>query len=135
MVFSLVPTSPLEDLLQGSPVSLILFLLFTAPLHKLPLRNDVGLLDADPTQEHFLCLYKHGLGLTSPWTEINRLSFDPSKSELIHFDPILSKAREKPGLLLSLPGHGQLAVLAAPKTGTSDGWESTSIDASSPAIT
>lgn len=53
MVFSLVPTSPLEDLLQGSPVSLILVLLFTAPLHKLPLRNDVGLLDADPTQEHF----------------------------------------------------------------------------------
>lgn len=78
---------------QGSPASPILFLLFTAPLHKLALRgcssfgyaDDLAILASGSNQEETAETLGGAVTRVLQWGHGNGVHFDRAKSELIHF--------------------------------------------------
>ncbi|KZZ88524.1 reverse transcriptase [Ascosphaera apis ARSEF 7405] len=77
---------------QGSPISPVLFLLYTAPLHHLALRSssfgyvdDVALLARGTSVEDTVQDLAADVETLLTWAKENAVSFDPKKSELLHF--------------------------------------------------
>lgn len=77
---------------QGSPISPILFMLYTSLLYKLEgLRNafgyadDVAIMESSPSLEENSPKIRSAVNQALSWGEEEGLKFDPSKSELLHF--------------------------------------------------
>lgn len=114
---SSTPFHPPRGLPQGSPVSPVLFLLFTAPLHRLPFRSrpfgyadDVGLLSTGADLSTTASRLQADFALASNWAEQNALAFEVRKSELKHF----SRRRNNDNPSLSAP-DGSVVNPAPPK--------------------
>src|SRR5699024_1515931 len=88
-------------------ISPVLFLLYTAPLHQLPLKSssfgyadDVALLACDKSLAGSTHTLQRDVGLILDWAQRNGLAFDPGKSELLHF----SRRRERHNPRVDRPG-------------------------------
>lgn len=77
---------------QGSPISPILFMLYISPLFRLKGLNktfgyadDVALLQTSPTLEENSIKIQIAINNVLAWGNEEGITFDPSKSELMHF--------------------------------------------------
>lgn len=107
---------------QGSPISPILFLLYTAPIHKLPLKasvfgyaDDLALLTHAQSVTTCMADLQHDLSLLLTWASDNALSFDPAKSELLHLTRKAQSFGDNPDLTLTLPTGQYWATTATPR--------------------
>lgn len=103
-----LPYSLQRGLPQGSPVSPILFLLYIAPLHNLPLKSsrfsyvdDFALLATSDHARLNVIQLREDLEMITDWGRTNGIAFAPEKTELIHF----SRKRDQvnPGLYIHSP--------------------------------
>ncbi|KID83219.1 reverse transcriptase [Metarhizium guizhouense ARSEF 977] len=89
------PTTPLQcGLPQGSPVSPILFLLYTEPIYRLGnpegrfgYADDTAILCTGPSLEETSRTASEYLQELVNWGAANGISFDPKKTEVMHFSP------------------------------------------------
>ncbi|KFG83505.1 hypothetical protein MANI_024888 [Metarhizium anisopliae] len=89
------PTTPLQcGLPQGSPVSPILFLLYTEPIYRLGnpegrfgYADDTAILCTGPSLEETSRTASEYLQELLNWGATNGISFDPKKTEVMHFSP------------------------------------------------
>ena len=87
------PTTPLQcGLSQGSPVSPILFLLYTEPIYRLGnpegrfgYADDTAILCTGPSLEETSRRASEYLQELVNWGAANGISFDPEKTEVMHF--------------------------------------------------
>ena len=107
----------LAGLPQGSPVSPVLFMLFLQPLFTLGVRerrrarhgfaDDICLLAACPSLDENCDTVRADYLLLTEWGRREGLSFDPKKTELLHFSRKKGEAaRWSPDLQLPGPGLG-----------------------------
>ncbi|KFG77534.1 hypothetical protein MANI_024396 [Metarhizium anisopliae] len=89
------PTTPLQcGLPQGSPVSPILFLLYTEPIYRLGnpegrfgYADNTAILCTGPSLEETSQTASEYLQELVNWGAANGISFDPKKTEVMHFSP------------------------------------------------
>ncbi|KJZ68753.1 hypothetical protein HIM_11851 [Hirsutella minnesotensis 3608] len=89
------PTTPLQcGLPQGSPVSPILFLLYTEPIYRLGnpegrfgYADDTAILCVGQSVEQTSRMASEHLQVLVNWGAANGISFDPEKTEVMHFSP------------------------------------------------
>jgi ribonuclease HI len=94
------PSSPLQcGLPQGSPVSLILFLLYTEPIYRLGnskgrfgYADDTGILCVGKTLDETAVKASHYVHELVTWGAANGIAFDPKKTEVMHFSRTTPKA-------------------------------------------
>jgi hypothetical protein len=90
---TITPLSPLQcGLPQGSPVSPILFLLYTEPIYRLSnpqgrfgYADDTGILCTGDTVEETAAAASRSVEEMVRWGATNGVSFDPKKTEVMHF--------------------------------------------------
>ncbi|CZR35886.1 uncharacterized protein FPRO_17006 [Fusarium proliferatum ET1] len=101
---TLTPFAPLQcGLPQGSPVSPILFLLYTEPIHRLGnpqgrfgYADDTAILSIGDTIDETTATASSSIGEMVRWGAANGVSFDPKKTEVMHFSR--SKLRTTPAI-------------------------------------
>ncbi|KAL9563922.1 hypothetical protein ACKAV7_011957 [Fusarium commune] len=90
---TITPLSPLQcGLPQGSPVSLILFLLYTEPIYRLSnpqgrfgYADNTAILCIGDTVEEMAATASRSVEEMVHWGAANGVSFDPKKTEVMHF--------------------------------------------------
>ncbi|RKK39565.1 hypothetical protein BFJ69_g18522, partial [Fusarium oxysporum] len=90
---TITPLSPLQcGLPQGSPVSPILFLLYTEPIYRLSnpqgrfgYADDTAILCVGDTVEETAAAASRSVEEMVRWGAANGVSFDPKKTEVMHF--------------------------------------------------
>ncbi|KAF5721341.1 reverse transcriptase domain-containing protein, partial [Fusarium mundagurra] len=98
------PLSPLQcGLPQGSPVSPILFLLYTEPIYRLGnpqgrfgYADDTAILSVGDTVDETTAMASSSVDEMVRWGAANGVSFDPKKTEVMHFSR--SKLRNAPAV-------------------------------------
>ncbi|KAH7471133.1 hypothetical protein FOMA001_g13258 [Fusarium oxysporum f. sp. matthiolae] len=101
---TVTPSSPLQcGLPQGSPVSPILFLLYTEPIYRLSnpqgrfgYADDTAILSIGDTAEETSIMASSSIDEMVRWGAANGVSFDPKKTEVMHFSR--SKLRTTPAV-------------------------------------
>ncbi|KAF6518244.1 hypothetical protein HZS61_002322 [Fusarium oxysporum f. sp. conglutinans] len=101
---TVTPSSPLQcGLPQGSPVSPILFLLYTEPTYRLSnpqgrfgYADDTAILSIGDTVEETSIMASSSIDEMVRWGAANGVSFDPKKTEVMHFSR--SKFRTAPAV-------------------------------------
>jgi ribonuclease HI len=101
---TVTPSSPLQcGLPQGSPVSPILFLLYTEPIYRLSnpqgrfgYADDTAILSIGDTVEETSIMASSSIDEMVRWGAANGVSFDPKKTEVMHFSR--SKLRTTPAV-------------------------------------
>ncbi|EMT73953.1 hypothetical protein FOC4_g10000224 [Fusarium odoratissimum] len=104
---TITPLSPLQcGLPQGSPVSPILFLLYTEPIYRLSnpqgrfgYADDTAILCVGDTVEETAAAASRSVEEMVRWGAANGVSFDPKKTEVMHFSR--SKLETAPAIRLS----------------------------------
>ncbi|RKK31824.1 hypothetical protein BFJ69_g18783, partial [Fusarium oxysporum] len=99
---TLTPSSPLQcGLPQGSPVSPILFLLYTEPIYRLGnpqgrfgYADDTAILSVGDTVDETAAMASRAIDEMVRWGAANGVSFDSRKTEVMHFSR--SKPRTAP---------------------------------------
>ncbi|KAF6515471.1 hypothetical protein HZS61_005377 [Fusarium oxysporum f. sp. conglutinans] len=99
---TITPSAPLQcGLPQGSPVSPILFLLYTEPIYRLGnpqgrfgYADDTAILSVGDTVEETSTIVSSSVEEMVHWGAANGVSFDPKKTEVMHFSR--SKLRTNP---------------------------------------
>jgi hypothetical protein len=90
---TLTPFTPLQcGLPQGSPVSPILFLLYTEPIYRLGnpqgrfgYADDTAILSIGDTVDESAAMASSAIAEIVHWGAENGVSFDPKKTEVMHF--------------------------------------------------
>ncbi|CVL09069.1 related to reverse transcriptase [Fusarium mangiferae] len=101
---TLTPFAPLQcGLPQGSPVSPILFLLYTEPIYRLGnpqgrfgYADDTAILSIGDTIDETTAIASGSIDEMVRWGAANGVSFDPKKTEVMHFSR--SKLRTTPAI-------------------------------------
>ncbi|KAF4460560.1 reverse transcriptase [Fusarium albosuccineum] len=101
---TLTPFAPLRcGLPQGSPVSPILFLLYTEPIYRLDnpqgrfgYADDTAILSIGDTVDESTAMASRSIAEMVRWGAENGVSFDPKKTEVMHFSR--SKLRTAPAV-------------------------------------
>ena len=101
---TLTPFTPLQcGLPQGSPVSPILFLLYTEPIYRLGnpqgrfgYADDTAILSIGDTVDESTAMASSAIAEMVRWGAENGVSFDPKKTEVMHFSR--SKLRTAPAV-------------------------------------
>jgi ribonuclease HI len=101
---TVTPSSPLQcGLPQGSPVSPILFLLYTEPIYRLGnpwgrfgYADDTAILSIGDTVDETTAMASSSIAEMVRWGAANGVSFDPKKTEVTHFSR--SKLRTAPAV-------------------------------------
>ncbi|KAH7464077.1 hypothetical protein FOMA001_g17794 [Fusarium oxysporum f. sp. matthiolae] len=101
---TITPLSPLQcGLPQGSPVSPILFLLYTEPIYRLSnpqgrfgYADDTAILCVGDTVEETAAAASRSVEEMVRWGAANGVSFDPKKTEVMHFSR--SKLKTTPAI-------------------------------------